>query len=381
MSNAGRIWKSELSTIKDRVSGLPVRRLTDHLCHSHHLYFTNPGWWDGGRRLLFASDRGNATNLYSVELKSGRITQLTDLAPGAEFLNTSVNPTRAECYFFHRHKLWALDLKRLRLRVLRPTPDGYMPNITNVTADGKYLCTVEVKKPTFATDLLHGYVGFAEMHAARPHCRIVEVAVDGSGTRVLFEENAWIGHINTSPTQANLVSFCHEGPWQNVDCRMWGLDRSTGKVWKIRPTTKNEWVGHEYWLQDGVTLGYHGHARHRGKLQPIFGFIRYDNTQREEAPFGTDSTHFYSNRKDLVVGDGRPNDPYLYLWRYRGGQFGRPRVLCVHRGSFHIQKVHVHPRFSPDGKYVLFTADPDGYGNLYTVAVPEWKRLKEKPER
>ncbi|HTL52967.1 MAG TPA: oligogalacturonate lyase family protein [Planctomycetota bacterium] len=377
-STSRRRTKSESSISKDLATGLPVRRLTNFLSHSHHLYFTNPGWWDGGKRLVFASDRGNSTNLFSVELQSGAITQVSDVPPGVEFVYASVNPCKPECYFWLGRDLVALNLKTSKQRSLYHLPKNQTPNITNVTADGQHVCTVQMESPRFKTDLLNGYVGFAEVHAAKPRCQIVEVAVNGSGSRVLFEEKYWIGHINTSPTQPHLLSFCHEGPWERVDNRIWCLDRRTGSVWKVRPTKKNEQVGHEYWLQDGVTLGYHGHTRRGGKKHPFFGFIRYDNTEHEEAAFNTDSWHFFSNDKRLIVGDGVPNDPYLYLWQYRNGRFSKARILCKHRGSFHIQNLHPHPRFSPDGKYILFTADPDGYGNLYTIEVPPFGSLREK---
>lgn len=63
------------------------------------------------------------------------------------------------------------------------------------------------------------------------------------------------------------------------------------------------------------------------------------------------------------------------LWRYRDGAFEGPRPLCRYSGSFHVQQLHVHPRFSPDGHQVLFTADPNGYGNLYLADVPAWDAL------
>ncbi len=66
--SAGRTWPAEWSADDDALSGVRVRRLTDYKGHSHHLYFTNPGWWDGGRRLLFGSDRDNRTNLFSIDL-------------------------------------------------------------------------------------------------------------------------------------------------------------------------------------------------------------------------------------------------------------------------------------------------------------------------
>jgi oligogalacturonide lyase len=71
--------KAEWETTPDRISGIEVTRLTNYKGHSHHLYFTNPGWYDGGKRLLFASERNNRNNLFGIELASGEIEQLTDL--------------------------------------------------------------------------------------------------------------------------------------------------------------------------------------------------------------------------------------------------------------------------------------------------------------
>jgi oligogalacturonide lyase len=382
MSNLGKIWKSERAVTKDRISGVEVQRLTGHLGHSHHFYFTNPGWWGGGRRLLFGSDRGNCTNLFSIELSSGEITQLTDFSQSTRYpaseglLYSSVNPRRAEAYLWHERELLALDLHSLKTRPLYRVPDGFSLNITNVSADGAAVLTgiYEDLSSKFDMNLLHGYVGFREMFEAHPLSKIVEIQTDGSGSRVLHEERNWIGHVNTSPTQSNLVSFCHEGPWERVDCRMWMLDRNSGKVWKLRPTEKGETVGHEYWLADGVHLGFHGVTK-TGKGAHVYGWVRFDNTGLVEAPFPKGSNHFHSNTKDLIVGDGNPQDDKVYLWAFQNGEFSQPRILCQHRCSFHIQQTHVHPRFSPEGTYVLYTSDDLGYGNLYRINLPEFETL------
>jgi oligogalacturonide lyase len=97
----GEKYPAEWKTLTDPRTGVEVLQLTDYRGHSHHPYFTNPGWHDGGRRLLFGSDRNNRTNLYSVHLETGEITQLTDAdqpPPPAEtsFLFTSVNPKKEE---------------------------------------------------------------------------------------------------------------------------------------------------------------------------------------------------------------------------------------------------------------------------------------------
>jgi oligogalacturonide lyase len=379
--DAGKIWKSEVRVEADRKTKVPVRRLTGYQAHSNHLYFTNPGWFDGGKRLLFMSDRNNRSNLFSVELSSGQITQMTSFPEQPEypsslsFLFTSLNPRRDEAYFWLGHELVALDLKTFHYQPIYNAPKNMAVNMTNVSADGSVVCTgvYEDLSKKFKVDLLNGYVGFEEYHAAKPLSQIVAIDTRGGPSKVVFEENYWIGHVNTSPTQAAQLSFCHEGPWNKVDCRMWGLDRGTGKVWKIRPTGEGENVGHEYWLADGVHLGYHGHTA-RGA---IFGFTRFDNSEKVEALFPKDSTHFHSNGMDLIVGDGSRGDGNIYLWKFKDGQFSKPRILCEHRCSFQVQRLHVHPRFSPDGKYVLFTSDSSGYGNIYTVEVPPFESLPE----
>jgi oligogalacturonide lyase len=376
----GEVFAPEWATIEDLHTGIAIRQLTNYKGHSHHLYFTNPGWYDGGRRLLFGSDRGNRTNLFSIELASGEITQLTDLdqpPPPAEtsFLFASLNRARPEVYFWHGRDLVALQLETLEERRIYRAPDNFLTNMTNVTADGKYLCTgiYEDLSDRFKVDLLHGYVGFREYWAAMPRSQVIRVDVDTGQAEFVFEENYWIGHVNTSPTLPNILTYCHEGPWQEVDNRIWGLDMSTGKTWKIRASSAGERVGHEYWMADGEQIGYHGHTSDN---QPFYGSVRYDDTGRIEAPFPADSTHFHSNDLGMIVGDGTRRAPRLLLWRFRDGAFDGPRVVAHHRGSFQVQITHVHPRFSPDGRQILYVSDDSGYGNLYLVDTPDFDSLQ-----
>ncbi len=165
----GQKWPAEWKTYEDRLSGTKVRQLTDYMGHSYHLYFTNPGWYDGGRKLLFGSDRRNRSNLFGVDLESGEITQLTDWEPVPLpqmhcFLHTSVNPVRDEAYTWRDGAIVAIDLNTLEERELWQSERGFIRSMTNCTADGKRVCAgvFEDMSDRFPIDYLHGYVGFSE---------------------------------------------------------------------------------------------------------------------------------------------------------------------------------------------------------------------------
>ena len=109
-----------------------------------------------------------------------------------------------------------------------------------------------------------------------------------------------------------------------------------------------------------------------------------------EAAFPFRSTHFHSRDAELVVGDGnsplaaQPR-PFIQLFRREpdaggiGVRYAGPRILALHRSSFHDQHAHPHPRFTPDGRHVLYTSDLTGYANLYLVEVGCFDDLPELP--
>ncbi|MFN2109504.1 MAG: oligogalacturonate lyase family protein [Anaerolineae bacterium] len=375
--NLGSHWASELAVYTDPVSGATVRQYTNYKGHSNHFYFTYPCWYDNGRKIVFYSDRENRTNLFGVDLESGAITQLTDLDPAlGEPGGLSKNPAREEIYFTQGDVLTALDLATLETRPLYTRPEGYRGGSANATADGKYICAgyTQDLSDQFMVDLGHGYVGFRETWEAHPHSLVMKIPVDGGEPELVYTENYWLGHFNASPTLPNIVTFCHEGPWNLVENRIWGLDLDTGKVWQIRPNAPDEAIGHEYWMSDGEHIGYHGTT----PAGPVYGAIRYDNTDQVEAPFEGHCWHFHSYMLDLVIGDGDARNPYLLLWRFKDGQFQGPKVLAWHRGSFHIQRVHIHPCFNAEGTQVVYTADPQGYGQVFVVDVPDFDALPDR---
>ncbi len=375
-----------------------MRQLTRYRGHSCHSYFTALAWFDGGRRLAFASDRHGLTQLFSLDLTTGAITQLTDRSPpptGETYLSMTptfcVNPIRAEAYWWYGRELLAVDLRSLAERTLYEVPQDCFGGLLACTADGQSVCTTIVQDltrndnllPRFATLPLEWHIYLREWDRAYletpPLSRIVRIAADGVQAEVIWEEHYFLGHAVPSPTHPHVLFFAHEAPWHLVDHMLWGLDWQEGKAWQIRPQRPREQVGHPYWLHDGEHVGYHGRT---ADGQHMIGFIRYDNTDQREAVVEVGSMHMHSHDGRLIVGDGRRlTMPYLLLWRWEGEQIEGPRTLCWHRGSSHTDQVHVHPMFTPDGSSVLFVSDNSGYGKLYLVEVPEFATLPAVEER
>jgi oligogalacturonide lyase len=363
----------ERSTYCDPLTGIEIIQLTNYKGHSHHFYFTNPGWYDNGRRLLFGSDRADRTNLFGIELASGEITQITNIDPqpaGFQFIDACKNPCREEVYFWIGTELTAVDLVNGQLRTIWQLPPRWQPLMLNAISDGRHLCFSSYQKPEqeFETDLLRGYVGFRDLFEARPLSRIFRVSVDTGEVETVYEERVWIGHVNTSPINPGQLTYCHEGPWEKVDHRIWGLDLTTGRAWKIAPPGCDYYIGHEFWHRDGKRIGFHGF---RPGKNYVIGAADFDGSDGWLEPQPVETGHIFSFDDDLVVGDGYEQG-VIKLWKRDRQKMMSPMPLCRHDSTAKIQQLHVHPRFTPDGKSVLFTSDRrTGYGNIYLAPLPD----------
>ncbi|WP_338368116.1 TolB family protein, partial [Enterococcus faecium] len=186
--------------------------LTDYSGHSHHLYFTENGWYDGGNKILFCSDRENKTNLFSIDLQNGAIRQLTDHMKRFDSLPACLHPDGTHAFFRRACQIIQLNLDTFAESILYEGPPGFVGGNLNCTADGKYLITAlqEDFSQRLHLDLGNGYIGHKELMEARPKAQILKISVENQDVAVVHEDYNFITHINTSPALSNLVTFCHE---------------------------------------------------------------------------------------------------------------------------------------------------------------------------
>ncbi|WP_421738887.1 oligogalacturonate lyase family protein [Caulobacter sp.] len=210
--------------------------------------------------------------------------------------------------------------------------------------------------------------------------------------RIVHQATDWLNHLQFSPTDPNLLMFCHEGPWHKVD-RLWLVrtDRADAPV-KIHTRTMNmEIAGHEWFSADGKTVWYDLQTP-RGE---DFWVAGYEIATGKRTWLHLDrnawSVHFNSSPDGkLFAGDGgdsemvahAPDGKWLYLMRPRT----IPDVAGIHApGSetliqpgvidteklvnmkAHDYRLEPNVNFTPDQKWIVFRSNMHGASHVYAV--------------
>lgn len=381
---AGSKRHGEDEDFTDQLSGRLVTRLTNYKGHSHLLYFTDQYWLDR-TRFIFCSDREGASNLFVYDIEERSIQQVTFFT-GPHRPEGLYWSARESAFFWYGNDLWEMKIDEFELRLVMRLGEGSEhAGLHAASPDGTYLYTAIRSAPqkkermhyNKSPDYLDNYTRPQEQ-------RVVAIEPDSGKMHDVLEERNFILHVNSSPTDPDLLTYCHEGPWAQVAQRIWGLQPSTGKTWPIRPQDRDLAVGHEFFTGCGEWVGYHG-RRLPDERTHTFGFVRPDNSGMIEHDFPYHCTHFTSYGLDYALGDGTPANvqpwfstnqrPFLMLFRRTDDGYEGPRVLAFHRSTFNEQFNHPHAQFTPDGTKVLFTSDVGGYSNIYMVEIGAFEEL------
>ena len=208
----------------------------------------------------------------------------------------------------------------------------------------------------------------------------------------------WLNHLQFSPTDPNLLMFCHEGPWHKVD-RIWTIRTDGSGLTLIHHRTMiMEIAGHEFFSADGKTIWYDLQTP-RGEDFWVAGYNlasharTWYHLQRNEW-----SVHFnISPDNQLFSGDGgddrmvahAPDGKWLYLFHpalitdrsdgntdtkglIQTGAFESEKLVNM---SKHDYALEPNAMFSPDMKWLIFRSNMSGVNQAYAV---ELKRANEK---
>ena len=207
----------------------------------------------------------------------------------------------------------------------------------------------------------------------------------------LFHSTDWIGHMLFSPTDPQLIMYCHEGMWQKVD-RIWMIHTDGAQNTLIHKRNMvMEIAGHEFWGLDGKTIWYDWQYP-KGEDFFVAG---YDLQTKKRVAYHMQrnewSIHFNLTQDlDLFCGDGgdsgqvaeAPDGEWIELFRpqmiggtegaLNGPDFWQPGVFHSEHlvnMKHHNYRAEPNPRFSPDKKYVFFTSNMFGRSYVFAAEV------------
>jgi oligogalacturonide lyase len=189
----------------------------------------------------------------------------------------------------------------------------------------------------------------------------------------------WLNHVQFSPTDPQLIMFCHEGPWHKVD-RIWTVKTDGTDLRKIHTRTQDmEIWGHEFFGADGKTIWFDLQTP-RGKTFWLAGVvlatgekIRY-KLEREQW-----SVHFnVAPDGKLFAGDGGGpnsvaapgNGQWIYLFTPQNGALKAEKLVDL---SKHDYKLEPNVTFTPDGQWIVYRSNMHGATHVYAVEVKKSK--------
>ncbi|GAA5172141.1 oligogalacturonate lyase family protein [Viridibacterium curvum] len=369
---------------RDPDTGVRITRLTPPEVVCHRTYFYQKCFTSDGRYLLFGGGFDGHWNCWLLDLVTAQATQLTEGAGDNAFGAFITPDEQAVCYVKGNSVLYRVDLATLQEDPVFLVPEGWKGAGTWVpNSAGTHLAAMLLAREDIAAG--KGWEQFHRQLARNPRCQLLSVDMQTGAARVVLDQRRWMGHPMYRPFDDETMAFCHEGPHDLVDARMWLVNSDGSKLRCVKKQDAGESCMHEFWVPDGSRMMYVSY-RHGEQQRWICEAdpVTLENRRLMAMP---PCSHIMSNHDgSLLVGDGAGHlddiadkaafqfepDPWLYLF-----QPERQRVtrIAAHRTSWreirgNHQVTHPHPSFTPDERRVLYTSDFEGEPALYLADVP-----------
>lgn len=324
------------------------------------IYFTYPSFSADSRLALIDVQFADKWRyLYSFDFQTmGLVPLQTEVLTQ----NQVVAPKSGNVYFQTATAAWVTSLKGGVPRKICDLPGKWAPGIGfSVNADETLLLggSTDVEKEEAAKLSTEGVRNGPNV--------LFTINIQSGEVKVIHRANAWLGHVQFSPTDPDLLMFCHEGNWERVD-RIWlmSLSKNDAHI-AYRRTEAREIVGHEFWQPDGKVIwfqqSFRAHPERGGFLTSQE--IASGKLTQYRIPEGFGGIHqTWSPDGRFMVSDGNKGAKWLsQLWVKDGVITGRH--LCSLAGNDYA--IEPNPHVSPDGRWVIFTATLHGGAQAYGV--------------
>ncbi len=289
--------------------------------------------------------------------------------------------------------------------------------LVGVMADGGVPFGIQLPPPGTTLPVINGPDGqpltFAEIKEVRMNDRLEQhlpmslytINTSTGEMKTLLKATDWLGHVQFSPTDPNLLMYCHEGPWHKVD-RIWTMQADGTGAKLIHPRTMNmEIAGHEFFSADGKTIWYDLQTP-RGEDFWVAGYElasgrrTWYHLQRNEW-----SVHFNVSRDGaLFAGDGgdnemvahAPDGKWIYVFRPQtipdvAGLHAPNAETLIHAGFFkserlvnlgaHNYQLEPNVSITPDNRWIIFRSNMQGPSQVFAVEIADASPAPAVPHR
>lgn len=385
----GTVYPSEKRTYTDEKSGAQITQLTNQGIN-YHFYFTENSFDLDGKTIYFLSNREHEgteiCNLFKMDLDSGEMVQLTDDPLGVEVGRITKTPDGEYVAYVTGSQLRLYNTKTGENKLLYEEKNHMLLQNLSFSCDKQWIGFNRNEDVDALPDGGPNYAGFKEKMFATKDGRVSVIRLDGSEFHDVFRNTHWLSHFQFSPDNPDIAMFCHEGPWNYVQQRIWMINMNTGDIWPCFRQTEDDCVGHEFWAQNGDVIFDNRRGGHDGTISnsksqvyasehvsaeiPYFGFAHKDGKVYRKINMPFYCNHYFANG-DLSMFAGDAVDDILLIQPAEDGT-AKMKILAHHNTTWHYQRSHCHPTFSWDGKKLLYAADTDEWhDNLFLVDVPE----------
>ena len=383
----GSILHNVQTTYIDEKTGAKVTRLTQPTHVSHHMYFYHRMTTKDAKKLLYAAEIDGERQLYLMDMQTGDALQLTQGADVEDY-NGILSADDKNVFYQQGNAYYKMDLETLKEECIYQSPEGWKFGSPGISDDDRYLVVVETKIDTIAQNKKNSgnWDFFAKNCLAKPLCRIVYIDIENKTDHVVLQDNCWFGHTQLRPGDADTILFCHEGPYDLIDARLWLVQKDGSNYRRCREQDVTTILTHEFWMPDGGKFAYVYRETTGDRIENI-RMMNPETLEEEILMPCSPYAHFISDKKGTyMVGDAQGSELPIHLLTDENEHIGtendfiylidvankKEAKLCWHGTSWRAkhgnpQDSHPHPCFTQNNESIIFVSDKDGKPCLYKV--------------
>jgi len=378
------------NTTKDRLTGVPVTQLTSG--SGIHLlpYYTARCLSHDNRFVCCTRTVEGEAQAWLVDLTTGEGRQVSSVEDGLLIESVAFHPSRPLLFYGSEMAVFSYNLETEETdEVFRCSDRFRVKSEISVGREHAIFWIYEFVNPCADMETFRKLSGFHIVRNAPSY--IMALNVQSGGLRVVWGDTAPLTHPVISPVDENVVLYANQGirelwqelftiPLQQRD------DRRPRKLYHAveqRPI----YVGHSFFTYDGwvgTQLIEFGGRQPDGSYPDMVDYnaiIKPDGEcdRRARVPGGNKPIHCHAAYADSWrVGDAFPRegepsatDALCVMKNNWETGFAQAEPLAIHGGT-HQRPFHVHPRFSPDEKRVLYNANRGGDCHVFIAYVEEF---------